>query len=318
MNDFDISIIMPAYNSEKTIGRAIDSIIKQKTKYKFELIVVDDGSKDNTIQIVKRKAANGNNINLLLQDHQFQAKARNLGIKKAKGKFIMFADDDDLYLHGFIEKMGNSIAEKQLVIAGIQKENNGEINLETNSLLESADSKEQLIGIYLTKNQEMDVGLWNKIFIKKVIEDNNISMSNDNFFEDSLFVLDYLLAINYRKIYFINEPLYDLKKRNGSTTNTFDSKLLEKCHNYINKVSLLVNENHLKQFLPAFKARIYLFYIHRNILTNQAWTSKQQVKILKPYISLETFKNLQVKYGIALLIARFLPQIYINLYKHKN
>jgi teichuronic acid biosynthesis glycosyltransferase TuaG len=91
-----VSIIMPAYNSEKYIGESIDSVLLQTYK-NWELIIVDDGSVDNTRKIVTQYAQNDRRINYYFQSNQKQGKARNTGINKSKGELIAFLDSDDLW-----------------------------------------------------------------------------------------------------------------------------------------------------------------------------------------------------------------------------
>lgn len=91
-----ISVIMPAYNAEKYINESIKSVINQ-TYDNWELIIVDDGSTDNTSKIVRRKQATENRIKYIYQDNGKQGKARNTGIKHSAGEIIAFLDADDLW-----------------------------------------------------------------------------------------------------------------------------------------------------------------------------------------------------------------------------
>ncbi len=97
MNKIEVSVIMPAYNAEQYIGEAVQSVINQSFT-RWELIVVDDGSTDNTEVIVKKLAQKDNRIIYLYQTNGKQGKARNLGISVAKGRFLAFLDADDLWL----------------------------------------------------------------------------------------------------------------------------------------------------------------------------------------------------------------------------
>lgn len=97
-----VSVIIPAYNAEKYIKEAIESVLNQTYK-NIELIVVDDGSTDNTAEIVK-KYLNDPRVKYIYQENKGLAGARNTGIKKAKGDYIAFLDADDFYLPEKIEK----------------------------------------------------------------------------------------------------------------------------------------------------------------------------------------------------------------------
>lgn len=98
----DLSIIIPVYNAAPLLNRCLDSIFNQKTQYTYELILVDDGSNDNSVEIIKSRKEK--NITLYQQKNSGPSAARNKGIELAKGEFIAFLDADDFWLNGFIEK----------------------------------------------------------------------------------------------------------------------------------------------------------------------------------------------------------------------
>jgi len=97
-----ISVIIPTHNSELTIERCLNSLISQTfSREKFEIIIVDDGSKDNTITIAKRVGAD-----LVLEiDQCFPGKARNVGASKAKGNPLAFIDSDCEAEHDWLESI---------------------------------------------------------------------------------------------------------------------------------------------------------------------------------------------------------------------
>lgn len=97
-----ISIVIPMYNSEKTIERALDSVINQTYQGKYQIIIINDGSTDSSLDIVKkyRKNLNKKNIEILIMDEKNGgvSKARNIGIKKSEGRYIALLDSDDEWL----------------------------------------------------------------------------------------------------------------------------------------------------------------------------------------------------------------------------
>ena len=109
----DITVIVHAYNVEKYIGKCLDSLINQNKK-EFEIIVVNDGSKDKTLEIVNMyKSKNQEKIRILTQQNQGLSAARNNGIKMAEGKYVMFVDSDDEIDVNLLEKLWNKIEEFQ-------------------------------------------------------------------------------------------------------------------------------------------------------------------------------------------------------------
>ena len=95
-----VSVIIPTYNRSHYVGEAIDSVLGQTFK-DLEIIIVDDGSTDNTKQVLKNYASS---IHYIFQEKKGRAEARNKGLKAAKGGYIAFLDDDDIWLPNKLEK----------------------------------------------------------------------------------------------------------------------------------------------------------------------------------------------------------------------
>ena len=102
MPDIKISIIVPVYNSEKYLPETAQSILKQSFS-DFELILVDDGSKDGSGKICDQLAAKDTRIKVIHKTNGGICSARNAGLKEAAGEYIAFCDNDDIYLPGLLE-----------------------------------------------------------------------------------------------------------------------------------------------------------------------------------------------------------------------
>lgn len=317
MTNYEVSVILTTYNSTKTIERAFQSILEQKTQYPFEIIIVDDGSKDGTTEVIDQYANKYHNVTSVKQQNSGLSAARNHGMQIAKGKYVMFSDDDDEYEPDYLDNVMSQMPGNKLVIAGIKKVlQNGNVELENESVLKSATSNDNLIEKYLVDNKEMDVGAWNKLYDLQVIKNNNLEFVNKTFFEDSLFVLKYLKCINYDEIGFVEKAEYVIYKRSGSITNSFQPQLGKKCQKHINDVKEIVSvDGQVPDYFNSFKARIDLYFVHRNILMNANWTASEQRKFLKPDLRFNYFKFLDKKYYVALGLAGILPSFYIKLYK---
>lgn len=109
---YDLSIIIPVYNVEIFIEECLESILKQKSKYRFEIIIVDDGSKDRTVDIIKSKF-DDSRIKLIHQKNSGQSVARNKAISLSQGKYIMFVDGDDVLFPNTIENMMDEAYKKK-------------------------------------------------------------------------------------------------------------------------------------------------------------------------------------------------------------
>lgn len=120
-NLFDLSIIVPTYNCEKYIEECISSIVNQNGKYLYEVIIVDDGSQDNTLTILK-KFSNISNIRIITKTNGGSASARNRGICESNGKYIMFVDSDDRLSDNAIEYlMTKALNEDADIVLGSYK-----------------------------------------------------------------------------------------------------------------------------------------------------------------------------------------------------
>ena len=100
--NIDLSIIVPVYNAEKFLKKCMDSIVEQETKYHFEVIAVNDGSTDKSIEILNDYKEKYDFIKVINQENGGAAKARNNGINNARGKYISFIDSDDFIDKSFV------------------------------------------------------------------------------------------------------------------------------------------------------------------------------------------------------------------------
>lgn len=130
-----VSIIMPAYNCSKTISESIDSVINQ-TFRNWELIVVDDCSRDNTVEIVKKYQKKFNNIALIiLKKNGGVGVCRNIGVNKARNDWIAFLDSDDLWEKNKLQKQ----------ISFIKKETNARLVFTGSSFIDNNGEKKKFV-----------------------------------------------------------------------------------------------------------------------------------------------------------------------------
>jgi glycosyltransferase involved in cell wall biosynthesis len=101
-----VSVIIPVYNLEKYIGRCIDSVISQ-TEKNFEVILINDGSQDNSINIINSKIKADSRFKLINQDNRGVSAARNKGLESAVGEYITFVDGDDFIEANMLKEMYN-------------------------------------------------------------------------------------------------------------------------------------------------------------------------------------------------------------------
>ena len=199
-----ISIIIPIYNAEKYLRECIDSILAQTYK-NIEIILVDDGSIDNSSLICKEYALKDNRIKYYYKENSGVSDTRNFGIEKATGDYLMFIDSDD-YLcdNTVLSNCHNIISRDELtmpIFNYVLKTNNNLI--EANECIIDNPSKEELMAIVIsgtcqnTKIPPMFRAVWGKLFSKHIINKYNIRFHKDIYLgEDSVFVMEYLDHIN--------------------------------------------------------------------------------------------------------------------------
>ncbi|MFH1751947.1 MAG: glycosyltransferase [archaeon] len=112
-----ISIIIPAFNAEKIIGKTIKSLLNQKTRKSFEIVVIDDGSTDGTLNALQKFKSN-KKIRVFSQQNSGPAIARNNGVKKASGEIIVFIDSDCVAESNWLEEMVKPFENEK--VAGVQ------------------------------------------------------------------------------------------------------------------------------------------------------------------------------------------------------
>lgn len=111
----DLSVIIPVYNAALLLNRCLDSVFNQKTRYTYEVILVDDGSTDNSVELIKARTET--NIRLFRQQNAGPAKARNKGIELAQGKYCAFLDADDYWQDSYIEQTVSFLKNHQECVA---------------------------------------------------------------------------------------------------------------------------------------------------------------------------------------------------------
>ncbi len=160
----NVSVVIPAYNSEKTIKECIKAVLKQQIKDK-EVIVVDDGSEDDTAEIVKKF----DEVKYLYQKQSGPAKARNLGIKNAKGEIIAFIDSDCTAEKNWLKEMLLSFNDEKVIgVQGTYKSKQKEL-IAKFVQLEIEERYE-----YLKKSRQLDwIGSYSAAYRKKALNEVN-------------------------------------------------------------------------------------------------------------------------------------------------
>lgn len=211
-----VSVIVPVYNTEKYISECLDSIIAQTLK-EIEIIIINDASPDNSIEIINQYKQRDSRIVLIDKTtNEGVGKARNDGIRKAIGEFICFIDSDDTYSNkGALERLYSEATANNVKVAGgnVEYFKDGDITHEKNPKTEyGLTFKEN--GIMKYSDYQYDYGYTKYIFNRLMIINNNICFPYYSRFQDPpFFVRAMYAAQNY---YYIDEPIYRYRILNSS------------------------------------------------------------------------------------------------------
>lgn len=188
-----ISIIVPVYKVEKYVGKCIESILAQ-TFRDLELILVDDGTPDNSGAICDEYAQKDSRIKVFHKENGGVSSARNYGIEKATGEWICFVDSDDWLESTYLEDFDISGGQDLLLQGYKKKFNKG--NLKCFGFEDCKCETFPEILAYTELHYIINSPCF-KLFKKQIINENNIKFDkNTSYGEDHLFVLDYLMHIN--------------------------------------------------------------------------------------------------------------------------
>ena len=215
-----ISVIVPAYNTEKYISTCIDSLLAQ-TYINYEIIIINDGSTDHTLSILDKYRQHPN-IRIFSQENAGLSAARNRGISVSNGDLICFVDSDDYVAKNYLEKLVAPLLQDSTIdiaVCGYQ-----EIYQDRQA---SYPLKPQLLtGFQATKNlllnqRDFDVLAWNKLYKKSLFTDYDILYPVGQIHEDNL--TTYKLYSVAKNVQYLEDILYFYQRKNSRITKDFSS-----------------------------------------------------------------------------------------------
>lgn len=216
-----VSIIVPVYNAEKTFNRCVNSILNQ-TFQDWELLLIDDGSTDQSGNLCDEYASKDQRIKVFHKENEGVSVARNLGIKESTGEYITFIDADDEVVKDYLAILYENIQQSDIVFFFFQwiyTDNSKLVILLDNFYSEERISIEKEISLLMNNKIGYDLFGFtcNKIFRSYIIKKNNILFVKDlATSEDEVFTLDYCRYV--RKFKVINLPLYIYHISDGGLT----------------------------------------------------------------------------------------------------
>lgn len=211
--NYDLSIIIPVYNSEKYLDMCLKSLINQKTKYKYQIICVNDGSTDNSLEILKSYKEKFNDFYIINQKNGGISVARNTGIKVSSGKYLGFIDNDDWVTEDYIEKL---LDRAYRTNADIVKCNHINFSIDLNEAVGTVRHDDASIKKFGLEIMEFKGYVWGGVIKKNLFD--KIRFPEGYWYEDIMMRFTLMRIANGFE--FIDENLYyyALHKTNASKT----------------------------------------------------------------------------------------------------
>lgn len=244
-----VSVIVPVYNVEQYLEKCLDSLANQTLK-DIEIIVVNDGSPDNSQKIIDKYVKKYSNIKSYIKENGGVSDTRNYGIKKATGKYIAFVDGDDYVSYNMYELMYNKAESGNfdMVVCDLNYvyEDGKTVRVSSKIEHDTTDIKRTYINMYPC--------VWNKIY-KKSLFNNNVEFKKGVWFEDVDFL--YKIFPYVKTIGVVKEPLNQYVQRSGSITKTFDKRL----YNYVDNFNGLLEFYKERKLYDKYKKELEYCYV---------------------------------------------------------
>ena len=211
-----ISVIVPVYNREKYIEKCIRSITEQSYR-NLEIIIVNDGSTDGSLKLLKDIAASDGRLRVIEQKNGGPSKARNNGIREARGEWIYFMDSDDILEENALKEMTEDCAISDLIVFGLIRHicsENGEkkkqypVSLPDAHIKSEEELKRYLEKVARDKNRDVFFSyIWNKLIRTDVIRENSLQFNESlRLGEDFVFITEVLKRV--KRVRVIERPYY--------------------------------------------------------------------------------------------------------------
>ncbi len=312
-----ITLIVPVYKVEAYIEKCILSIMAQ-TFTDYEVLIIDDGSPDDSINLAVKTFGNDSRFKILSKKNGGQGSARNLGLEHAQGKFLAFLDSDDSLTPTYLEKLHRQITltNSDICQCDINYINEaGELMFIRCNDLEAYHQKNDILLTLGTISPFM----WDKLYRKEVF--NNMRFNEHITYEDVHLCFKLLYK---KKLTHVAEPLYNYLQRSGSTMHRYDPKYLSsRLAIFESYKAFMLNEHILEKNKVYFKNSYlvnYLFYAAINFARYSPKYKNDITHLLKTVdVDIFNFRNVLIlsktdpKRAITLLLLKVSPALFKKL-----
>lgn len=259
-----LSVIVPCYNGEKFIGRCLESLVNQ-TLQDIEIIVINDGSTDNSQDIIDSYANKYHNIKAYKIPNSGIADARNFGVSKVETPYFGFLDCDDYTDVTMFEKMYNKAIETnaQVVVSNFYWVKGKKKKLEKEGPYNTG--KDMLIHLFAV--------LWNKIYDTEFVRSTNIRFPSGNRYEDAYFL--YCLAPNIERLAFVDEAFVHYVQHENSITHNNNEEVKNMITIFDNILNYYAHTNRYDEYHDELEYLHIKFFLGNSFLRSARIDDKQ-------------------------------------------
>lgn len=303
-----VSIIVPIFNSEKYLNKCIDSIINQSLK-EIEIILINDGSKDNSELICNNYAKKDNRIRVISKKNEGVSSARNCGLKMAKGEYVLFVDSDDWLELNMCEVLYKeaSLGDYDVVMCGFKEFNDYKKSYKDFIINNVSDDK--ILDIILSNSYPIKGFLFNKLLKREKITKE----FNDKIFikEDLMFLLENVGNITKYKI--IKDELYNYRITESSLSHSKKVNINRISSLYVDKYIVEKFNTRYIDFYKFLFVHEYCFYFFNMSLDQKSiLKEKYETNFKKYYKEVLKSNNISYKEKIKLFIKEKIMYIYFR------
>lgn len=321
----NVSIITPVYNVERCIHKTINSIINQSSK-DFELLLIDDGSKDRSIEIARDLLEKSDiNYRIITQENSGVSVARNRGIHEAVGEYVCFLDSDDYIHKDYIKLMYEKASEFNcdLVFCDyvqVDSKDNILVASTTRYLDNFIDGRDAALK---QLSCDITIGMGSALYRTSIIKENNILFdSSRKYAEDVVFTVKALL--NMKKIISVNEALMFYVRWDSSVTNAISLKHLDCYYSFVDLLEYVKVQGDFKEiekFLVEYKIPYAISHVFSILSRDEKFHEElfeflkddRVKKALKMY-RLQRFDKNSIRYLIQCRGIRHCPKVFSKVF----
>ncbi len=303
-----ISVIIPVYNKEKHIKKCIDSVLNQSYQ-NFEIILVDDGSFDNSGKILDDYLKKDERIKVFHIENGGVLAARNFGVKKSNGEFISFIDADDTVEPEYLEKLldillVNKCDISQCNYSNVLEDIKTPVSNSGEILIQNSDEAIE----YLLLGKKYVVGLWPKLYKRELFY--NISEYRDiKVHED--YIVNFSAFQNAKKTAFIDLPLYNYYNNEDSVTHLINRVKFCQDVKFVSKLVLEKSKNKPYEKLALARYQKSYLSLYNSMLSDNKVGKEEKQKCLNELKSIYKGDNLyNSKEKFKAMIFIYTPFIY--------